>query len=291
MNEQTKTSFKVILDGETYNDHEIQIFTFAKSLKAIGELLYETSAEINGSRDVIDVKVNADFIPGSFGFVIDVFQNLEIKNVVEAVGFVKAVGAASGVGGLLSLMKSLKGKDVESYTNTDGSATIETEDGNKVIYKKEVVSLIKNTNIRKSMDSLVREPLLEKGTNNFKIESLQQDDNSEILITKEDIHSFVKLKTSDYTDEKTIPEDKTIIFVAANINSSVGWKIDNKAPKKGEKKEIPIKMTDKEFILKLKEQNIEAAHIFGKPFKVRFLTIKKTVNKKTTTTFEISKVY
>ena len=281
-----KTSFTVILDGNDYENHEIKIMTFARSLTALGDVLYEASEEINGSRDAIEVKVNAKFIEGSFGFEVDVFQLIEsAKNIVEIVGFTKSIATASSVGGLMGLMNWLNGEKIANIDDSDTGVVVETETGKKQSYASNIARLAENKKIRAGLENLIRSPLQDSGTSHVKIysEGSSEETSSEIIINKEDAKSYKKLAVKELKDVVYTTKEVRVKFIGANVKKKTGWQIEINDVAH------TAKMMDELFIERLK--NMEEAHIFGRTFNIKFGTRVVTQYGKTSTTYEIETVH
>ncbi|MDP2548078.1 hypothetical protein [Oceanobacter sp. 4_MG-2023] len=278
-----KTSFKVVFDGAEYENHEIQIFTFARALSALGEVLYEANEEVNGSRDSIDVKVNAKFIEGSFGFEVDVFQLVsDAKNIVEMIGFLKGGAAAGSLGGLLGLLDWLKGEKVESVSDTDDGTEIKTSSGRTRSFPKRLTKLAINKKIRGGLEGLIRAPLQSKGTTVVKFQSTV-DSADETEISKEKSLSYVSIKRNELAEEDYSAVESRVKFTATNVKKKTGWKIDHKDG------DLTVKMEDDLFIERLKSS--EETQLYGKEFLVLLGTRVKTQAGTKTTTYEIERVY
>jgi hypothetical protein len=281
-----KSSFTVMFDGDDYDNHEIKIMMFARSLTALGDVLYEASEEINGSRDAIDVRINAKFIEGSFGFEVDVFQLIEsAKNIVEIIGFTKGATAASAVGGLMGLMNWLDGEKIASIDESGTGVIVETETGKSQNYTSNVARLAENKTIRTGLEKLIRAPLQDSGTSYVKIysEGDSKETSTEIVINKEEAKSYKKLAVKELKESTYTTKEVRVKFIGANVRKKTGWQIEiNDVP-------YTSKMMDELFIERLK--NMEEAHIFGRTFNIKFGTRVITQYGKTSTTYEIETVH
>lgn len=281
-----KTSFTVVLDGVDYENHEIKIMTFARSLSALGDVLYEASEEVNGSRDAIDVRVNAKFIEGSFGFEVDVFQLIETaKNVVEIVGFVKSTAAVTSIGGLMGLMNWLNGEEISSIDESDSGVVVKTETGKEKNYPSNIARLAENKKIRTGLENLIRSPLQDSGTSHVKIYSAQDEGKtaSSIIVDKDSAKSYKKLATKELKESTYTAKEVRVKFIGANVKKKTGWQIEINDVA------YTAKMMDELFIERLK--NMEEAHIFGRTFNIKFGTRVITQYGKTSTSYEIETVH
>ena len=87
MTQSAVTEFCVVYDGVDHENHVINITTLGKSLTALGNALKKANEILNGDSSTIDVRVNADLVAGSFGFLVEVIQSLpNAKDVLQVLG-------------------------------------------------------------------------------------------------------------------------------------------------------------------------------------------------------------
>ncbi|MBN57800.1 hypothetical protein [Thalassolituus sp. UBA3500] len=285
----------MILDGEAYKDHEIQIFTFARALRDLGDLLYDSSEELNGDRDAISVKVNSEFIEGSFGFEVLVELLPHATNVVEYLGLAGAAGSSAG--GLFGVLKWLKGEKIQSISElTDEKSekrqsVITDKKGRTLKVPEQVARLAGSRTVRRKTDDLIRGALLTEGTSILKFKAKKSGDEIEgennlppdLVLDHEDTVSFAALRQKELLDESYSSEETTVKFISATIKGRSGWKVERLG------KEYPVKMEDELFIERLKYS--DDAQVFGRSFHVRFGTRKRISGGKESVTYEIEKVF
>lgn len=279
MSEPVVTKFCVIYDGPEHDNHEMDILTLGRSLSALGDVLYEANEIINGDRSSIDVRVNAEFIEGSFGFEIELLQSLaQAKNILTPLGL---VGVAAGVTTVVSVINWLNGEEIKLINSEEGDVETIIAGEKQIHCSKDIARLVSNPTIRKCFEGFVNAPLQKAGTSSFTIKRSRDSEANELFIDKDTSKSFVKLSVEEI--EKTEKTESNVKFIAANIKSKSGWKVEIN----GEEK--LAKMEDELFRERL--LNMEEPHIFGRSFNVKLKTVTKNKLGSKTQSFYIEKVH
>jgi hypothetical protein len=239
----------------------MDIRTLGNSLNALGEIFHETNKIINGDSGFIDVKANADFISGSFGVEIELFQSLaQAKDILNPLGL---LAFGTPIVTVVSIIKWLKGEEITFISSEDSNIKTIISGERRIECSKDVATLVSNPTIRKHFESLINVPLRKEGTSSFIIKKDKNLDENELFIDKDESKFFVKLSV-EKKEEIEISE-KNIKFIAANIESNSGWKVEIDG------KEESVKMNDDFFRERL--LNMEEPHIFGRSFNVKLKTI------------------
>jgi len=264
MSETNTTKFTVIYDGEDHANHEINIMLLGKSLTALGDILYKTNEIINEDKDSIDVKVDADFIEGSFGFTVELIQSAsDAKDILSLIGF--GAPLLAGAGSVAGVISWLKGEEI-NFIDSDNDDIQVIKAGTRTIEcSSDIAKLVENIDIRRSLDRMIKEPMEHEGTHSILINTTPDNDSNAFIVDKPASKSFIKLAVEQTTtfDEQNI----SVMFIAADIQSKSGWKIKLH----GEDK--IAKMEDDGFRNRL--LNKEEPHVFGKSFNVKLKTITK----------------
>ena len=279
------TKFCVVYDGPAHVDHEINIMTLGASLTALGNVIKEANELINGS-DMLEVRVNADFIEGSFGYVVELVQSYQdAKDILDYLGFT-AIHLAEGAavtGTVIGALQWLRGRDIiaiEDNEEDDNLVTLSV-DGEKIAAPRDVAELVAMPAFRKSVEGLIAKPLESPGTTSFSILSTPASEVPLVKIEKQEISSFRELKVLPMENEVTTEEK--IKFTAANIKGKTGWKAEISG------KDQTVKMHDDAFIERL--SNKTEAYVFGKIFTVALKTVTTTRLSKVTKVYTVTKVY
>lgn len=285
MTEPVITSFCVVYDGPAHENHEINILTLGEALTALGKVILEADETLNGS-GMLDVRVNADFIEGSFGVMVELVQNYQdAKNILDFLGFtiVNTMSVAGTAGTVVGALQWLKGRDilqVEDSGDDDNLVTIVVE-GEQLEVEREIAEAVTKPDFRKSIENLIAKPLENPGTDSFSIFSSPSAPTPTLQIIEKELGYFRGLKILP-TQEEQIVEQK-IKFTAANIKGKTGWR----AEILGE--EVSIKMHDQSFIDRL--ANRTEAYLFGKTFTVSLKTVTITRLSKQIKNHIVEKVY
>ena len=250
-----KQTFCIVYDGSEHANHEMKIQTLGRTLTNLGSILEEANGIINETDEGLDVKVNANFIEGSFGYEVEIFQHL-----VNAIDILPVLGFTGGIASVMGALDWLQGKSIDKVIEQEGKSKIISE-GHELSCSPVVAKLVANSKLRSSFDQLIRVPLQSDGTDTFKVKAQRDDLEPVIEFDKDSSHSFVKLKIKDVIKEDKF--EKRVKFIAANISQKHGWKVKiNDAIES-------VRMEDEGFMERL--SNMKEAHIFGKTFNVRLI--------------------
>lgn len=277
--DSTTTKFVALYDGPAHENHEIDIITLGHSLTALGTLLYETNDVLNGERSSIDVRINAEFIEGSFGFEVEVIQSLvNAKDILVPLGLLG--GAAAGT--VIGAINWLKGEEIIAVESADDSIEAQIYvNGDAVNCPKDVAALVSNPKIRNALEDIVRAPLMDEGTTTIAFKKDKQDDSPALQIDKAQSESFTRLSLTKIQE----PDENVsarVKFIAADIKKKTGWRIELSG------KDYVVKMEDQAFRDRL--LNMEESYVFGRRFEVNLKTVVSRTMARSTTTRYITHV-
>lgn len=257
--------FSIAYDGDDHVKHQIDVKMLGDSLISLASVLH-TSAEIaTGDPSSIDVKISADFKAGSFGVEFLVIHALDALPMLKALGVVGGSAVASATA--LGVIQALRGRKIEVDETVDGGDHVLRVDNEEIPCSELVAKIVTNKTVRQGLETVIRKPLERPGTNSFKISSNLSGMSKEIFeVNSEDAESFQKLLAAE--TKKSTPEEIKVRFVAADIEKNMGWRIDHDG------RILKVLMNDKQFVERL--QNMKEPHLFGRDFRVRLETIKKT---------------
>jgi len=254
--EQTK--FIVSYDGEAHADHEIDIMTLGNSLSSLGTLLYETNEVLNQDRSSIAIKINAEFVEGSFGVEVELFQSLiDAKDILTPLGL---MGAGTVTGTAVAVIEWLRGERITAVEQQDDSTQLFVG-GDHITCPKEVAALVSNPRIRQAFEGVVRTPLQGDGTESVSFKRDRNDDEPVLEITRGQSEAFTRLSVQSVDEEDTV--NARVKFTAANVMKKTGWQI----LVGGATMPVSAKMEDDAFRERLMNQ--EENYVFGRHFDVR----------------------
>lgn len=190
MDHMSKATFHVLYDGPALVNHEMNVNDLAPALLALGEVIEAANDVLNGAkRAKVNLNVRASFRTGCFGIELDVAQTL-LQHVgslfgslptITAQDLLKCLGllwdngdkAIAYGGGLLFLLKKLKGKPVEHATKLESGKVRITIDGASHDVATEVIDLYRSTKLRKALNDVMA-PLDRDGIDEFAVTDAPQ---------------------------------------------------------------------------------------------------------------------
>ncbi|MCA6962278.1 MULTISPECIES: hypothetical protein [Pectobacterium] len=262
----TKTqSVTIIYEGKALDKHKMNIMAFAESLKGLGEAIYVADSLINGEGG-IEVNIDADLIAGSFGFEIEVKQTLKnAKDILQLLGL-SAGKALLGSDNVIEILRRLNGRkiDIVETGGPDGDVKLWV-DGEQISCSADVEKIVNSPEIRKAVDSFIRQPLLWQGIESFGVKRERDDKHKIIEVKKDEADEFKSPKVLFETREEEDEFETSVTFLSAHTDKKSGWRVEFL----GEKR--MVRMEDDEFMILLKREN--APHIFGTLFAVKMKKI------------------
>jgi hypothetical protein len=199
----SEAHFSLIFRGRAVDNGEIDVHDLAPALLAVGELLQAANHAINGEQANVAVKVRAT-AEGSFEVDLSLWQHVidsiftyseTHKDGIAAANeltdlVMKAGGALTGTvvcigGGLLALLKWLKGRKPERIEERGGDVIIHIGDTSFVTNHR-TIQLAENVAVRTQARRLVGS-LERDGIESI---SARRSEEEELTIYREDIHSF-----------------------------------------------------------------------------------------------------
>jgi hypothetical protein len=170
----------------------------APALLALGRLVRETNAELNGTRATVKVLVQSDFEHKCFNINLEVVQSIldmiadfltseEVKTARQILIDLGVIGGGGGLG-LFGYLKLRKGRTVTEIRDSDrqGIVIVQFGDGNSATVNRDAVELSKSSKIRAAIEGVLA-PL---GTDGIKRVSFKEGD--------------VELASADESDAKDI---------------------------------------------------------------------------------------
>jgi hypothetical protein len=237
----SEAHFSLIFRGAAVDNGEIDVHDLAPALLAVGDLLQAANQAINGEQANVAVKVKAT-AEGSFEIDLSVWQQVvdsiftyatahkdgiaaasELTDLVLKAGgaFVGTVGAVGG--GLLALLKWLKGRKPDRLEEKDGDVIIYIGDTSFVTNRRTVQlaeSVAVRTQARRLVGSLEREG----------IESIsaRRGDEEELTIHRQDVRSF---DLPDEAEEELSEEVRrmTLQIISLSFKEDNKWRLTDGA--------------------------------------------------------------
>ncbi|AIR84878.1 hypothetical protein [Pantoea rwandensis] len=275
-------SVTIIYEGEALDNHKMNIIAFAESLKGLGEAIYIADSLINGEGG-IEVNIDADLIAGSFGFEIEVKQKLRnAKDILQLLGL-SAGKALIGTDNVIEILRRLNGRKIDIVeTGEPGGEVKLWVDGEEITCSADVEKIVNSPEIRKAVDSFIRQPLLQQGIDSFGVKKERGDDAKILEIQKDEADEFKSPKVLFEVREEEDEFDTSVTFISAHTDKKSGWRVEFLNEKR------TVRMEDDEFMRLLKRE--DAPHIFGELFAVKMKKITRNSGGEIKETYAIVKV-
>ncbi|EBU5054546.1 hypothetical protein R2Z38_004576 [Salmonella enterica] len=259
-------ALNIVYTGKALDTHKMDILALAQSLKGLGEALYEANVLLNGD-EKFEVNVDAELIAGSFGFQLQVVQHLNnAKDVLKLFGL-KASKIIVGESTVLEVLEKLDGRKIDIVETDKSSGKVKLlVDGEEIVCSQDVEKIVNSPEIRKAVDSFIRQPLLKEGIEGFVVKPSRDSTNIILEVKKENADNFKSPRVLFETKEEEDESETTVTFLSADIEKKTGWRVMlNKEAR-------TVRMEDEEFMLRLKSK--DTPNIFGDLYAV---TIQKKV--------------
>lgn len=274
-NEESK-KFTIFYDAKKseLSQHKIDAYTLGTSILELSKMIYEADRVINSSQKSIDLLVTAPIKKGSVAieFVAN-FLNSGGLDVLKYLGLTAASSSILG-GSAITVAQKIRERRVLSInTNSDSNiATIKLDD-ETIECEQTVAELVTNPKIRKAMNDVISQPLLNKENPIFRVEV----DNVETLrLTNENILNIRPLNKNSFNSQELIQTITTNVkLTQINFKSKNGWKMVY------EDEEKNVTIEDESFLERINHNAL--AFKEGDMFKVELYIVEKnTANSKRT---------
>jgi hypothetical protein len=289
MSKKSTALFTIGYSGDALENNTIDVRELAPALLALGGLIDESNKIVNENKTQIKVCIKATS-PGSFNVVIEAVQegwnalkDMFLSDNATAIISIKEIllmlfGAG---GGLICLIRKLKGKTPETIENLENGKVKITYGGGSLIISKELLELYKNIVIRASIEGLVK-PLRQPGIDTF---SVKENKEQEVIceVKNDEVELFDV--PSVQMQETVLNVDEREMFFSL---VSISFKDDNKWRLDDGNSAVNVSIKDEVFINKIKGNEIAFAH--GDTLKCKVKITQKQISKALKTEYEIIEV-
>lgn len=237
----SEARFSLKFDGPAVENGEIDVQDFAPALLAVGDLFQAANAAINGEQATASVRVRAT-AEGSFEVDFAVVQQVidsiftyaesredgiaaanDLADFILKVGGVAIATAGTTGGGLLLLLKWLRGRKPEAKDEKGGDVTLQIGD-TYFVTNKQTIQLAEDLNVRQQARKLVS--ILEREG----IESISsmQADGEELRIERADVSAFdiPEIEEEELEDEVRA---RTLQIVSLSFKEDNKWRLTDGA--------------------------------------------------------------
>jgi len=283
MTDMSKAAFHILYDGPALATHEMNVNDLAPALLALGDVIEAANDTLNGpKRARVSLNVKASFKTGCFGIELDVAQTLlqqvgalfsaaqavTAQDILRWLGFAWENGDKAMVygGGLMWLLKKLRGQPIEHATRLESGKVRIVIEGKTYEIEAQVIDLYRNAKLRKALNEVLR-PLDQEGIDEFAVTDRPQSQRF-LTITDNERDYFAA--------PEAIIEELPTTEVITNLQLvNVAFRQDNKW--RFSEGEYPFYATvlDQDFLRKVQENEPFRA---GDRLKVRMRKMQRVVD-------------
>ena len=236
---------------------------FAPALLALSEVCENAHKILTGHEKKVSVFIRSDFKTGSFEFTVLVELWDELKSFFTSDDYATAkelmvtLGlAGGGGGGLIALIKMLRGRKPKNVTYQDDRVRLELEDGNSITVKKKEWEFSLNLLIRAGLKKVVA-PLSRDGIDGLEI----REAKGKVLekIDKNEAGYFVVPDSGEVTENES---EVLVQPLTIHLEGERKWRFRLG----GDSTVISAKMLDEEFARKVEKGEIRFAR--GDTFRI-----------------------
>ena len=262
-----QTKLSIAYDGDDLQRGLMDVRDLSPALLAVGQLFNDANNLLNENESNIKVYVAATGA-GSFEVVFEVVQTLTASgvkifsnDVVTSIINLKEVlliGAA-GSYSLIHYIKKFKGRSPDKIEKMDEDKSKIEIDNEDHIVPNQLLKLNDDRNIRKSLATLVEQPLQKDGIDTFKV----IDEDNVLEVSKEESSYFAVPNSS---------EDTLIDHVSEIVYSikSLSFKEKNKWKLFDGQREYSVQICDRDFLNRVRNSEISFSNGDELVCRVRF---------------------
>ena len=168
---------------------------------------------------------------------------------------------------MLEVLEKLDGRKIDIVETDKSSGKVKLlVDGEEIVCSQDVEKIVNSPEIRKAVDSFIRQPLLKEGIEGLVVKPSKNSKDVILEVKKENADNFKSPRVLFETKEEDDESETTVTFLSADIEKKTGWRVMLN------KESRTVRMDDEEFMLRLK--NKDTPNIFGELYAV---TIQKKV--------------
>ena len=250
----SRTTFSIAYDGPALRAGTMDVRDVAPALLAVGQLFDAGNSVLNGEETKISVNVKATD-EGSFEVFLELVQTLtnrilefiKSEDVTTALRLKQLLLIGSGGGGLLVLLRKLRGKKPEKIERISNDHVRITVDGETFDVPTKLLRLYKDIAVRTALNNIVA-PLGQDGIDTFKA-----SDGKETETIEKDEASYFQIP--EVVREVLVEQTDRAAFSIVSLT----FKEDNKWRLNDGNADIRVSMNDQEFLKLVKESRVAFA--------------------------------
>ena len=258
----SQTAFSIVYDGPVLHDGGMDVRDLAPALLSAGQLFDAANTVLNGEQVKVNVNVKATS-EGSFEIFLELVQTYGQQivglfsgdSITAAINLKELIffgGSGGSIGGLIWLIKKLRGQRPDKLERIDESRVRVTIDGESFEVPIKLIQLYQDFAVRVALQKLIQEPLKREG-----LETFEARDGDSRNIVKETVLEA----DSDYFASPDVPEETLIEDTRRSAFSivSLAFKEENKWRLHDGNAPISARITDEEFLYRVDMNQIAFA--------------------------------
>lgn len=225
---KSEVNFRVTYDGPALQAHVMDVRELAPAMIAMADLLKVANEELYGDKADVRIAVRAGFKEGSFGIDMVFFQDIitqltELFSGKEASATSNAIQILTGVGitggGVIALLRWLRGRKVERIEQRQDVATIWTVDESLEV-DLATLRLFRNRRMRIELRNVLR-PLEADGIDSL---MLTQGSHAGPVILRDEIDYFNPPSDADLPLSDSIAAGVVLKIESAVFKDGNKWR-------------------------------------------------------------------
>jgi hypothetical protein len=232
---KSTTKICIAYCGHLVDNGTMDVRNLGPALIAFGNLISECNKVLNHDDSEIAVNVNADFQKGSFEIQLELIRSVfaqvqsmfgdtafTMENISSALGIVVNGGIIGG--GLLGLLKWLKGRKIEKATdNKDGTVTIHVE-GEHLTIKQPVINIYQSVPVRESIQKVL-DPVKLDGIDSFEVRDVRKKDDR--IVSRIDKNEIVYFDITDHLEPITNVSTQEVLvkILSLSFEENNKWRL------------------------------------------------------------------
>ena len=254
----SEARFSVAYDGPAVKSGTMDVKDLASALLAVGQLFDAANMVLNTDKTTVSVNVHAtgegsfevflEVVQGKLNQLVELFSGDQVTAALQLKELV-LVGGASAAGGLIWLVKKLRGRVPDKLERINENQFRITVDSETFEVPVALLRLYQDLPVRVALEALVREPLKKEGIETFEVRGNKGVQQS---VSRNESEFFAR---PDIPEEILVEDTRTAAFsiVSLAFKDDNKWRLyDGNAP-------ISALITDEAFLYKVNSNQISFA--------------------------------
>lgn len=260
----TRARFEIVFEGEPFEDGVIDVRDLAPSLLAFGTIVQAANKTLNGDRADASLKV-ATTDEGSFAaqLVVDVAWIADILDamaanpdrVVAADQLMSLLlkaggGVGTGVVGLLTAVKFLRGKKPDAVAPRGDGTTSITMNDTTIVVADETMKLLRDVPTREAVEDLGRKAAAVKGLDRLRIGD-RHDEEEQVSIERGEFPALAVPDDEEPSEVEVSHRETWLQIISSHFREGYKWRFSD-----GGERPFTAVMEDEAFQARVQEGDL-----------------------------------